>query len=426
MRTVNRGAARWALTCLVALAATAIAGCGDEEDDGAGTKAEGKTLTVYSSLPLQGAARVQSQDILRGEKLALKEAGGKVGQFKIRLVSLDDATAQAGTWTPEQTAANARKALGDDSTIAYLGEYNSGASAISLPILNEGMVPQVSPATIATGLTTTGPGADEGEPEKYYPTGERTYVRVVPRDAVQGAALATLMQDEGCEQAYLINDQEVYGEGLAASTEAAAKTIGLEVIGNEGIEKTSPNFRSTADKIASEGADCVVFTGITANGAVQLFKDLAAGLPDAKLFGSSGVAEAAFTDPAEGGIPSKVAARVVITAATLPRDRYPPEGQKFFRDFEREYGEENPATFAIYGYEAMALVLDAMKRAGAQANNREAVLKELFATSGRESVLGTYDIDRNGDTSLTITGTNTIQDGQLVAEKAIEPKGLDQ
>jgi ABC-type branched-subunit amino acid transport system substrate-binding protein len=120
----------------------------------------------------------------------------------------------------------------------------------------------------------------------------------------------------------------------------------------------------------------------------------------------------------------KLALKQAGANATLPRDRYPPAGQRFFRDFEREYGEENPATFAIYGYEAMALVLDAMKRAGDKANDREAVLDELFATSGRRSVLGTYDIDRNGDTSLTITGTNTIQDGQLVAQAAIEPRGL--
>jgi branched-chain amino acid transport system substrate-binding protein len=417
---------RRALISFIALVALSLAGCGDDEGDSGGAEAEGTTLKIYSSLPLQGAARVQSEDIIKGEKLALKQVGGKVGKFKIQFVSLDDATAQAGTWTPEQTSANARKAGADEATIAYIGEFNSGASAISLPILNEVPIPQVSPATIATGLTTSGPGADEGEPEQYYPSGKRTYVRVVPRDSVQGAALATLMQDEGCKQAFLVNDQEVYGEGLAASTEASAKKIGLEVIGNEGLEKTSPNFRSLADKIESEGADCVVFTGITANGAVQLFKDLAAALPDARLFGSSGVAEESFTDPAKGGIPAEVAGRVTITAATLPRDRYPSAGQKFFRDFEREYGEKNPATFAIYGYESMALVLDAMKRAGQKANDREAVLDELFATSGRKSVLGTYDIDRNGDTSLTITGANRIEDGQLVAEKAIEPKGLSQ
>jgi len=399
-----------------------LAACGD--DDGDSGEAAGKDLTVYSSLPLQGAAREQSQDIFKGEKLALDQVGGKVGEFKISLKSLDDATAQAGTWTPEQTAANAREAQADESTIAYIGEFNSGASAISLPLLNEAGIPQISPATIATGLTTTGPGADQGEPDKYYPTGERTYVRVVPRDVVQGAALATLMQDGGCKQAFIINDAEVYGEGLAASVEASAKEIGLKVIGNEAIEKTSPNFRALAQKINSAKADCVVYTGITANNAVQLFKDLAAALPGAQLFGSSGVAEEAFTDPEKGGIPPDVAKRVVITAATLPRDRYPPAGQKFFADFERAYGEKDPATFAIYGYESMALLLDAIERAGAKGNDRDAVLKELFATKGRKSVLGTYDIDENGDTSLTITGANRIENGQLVAEKAIEPRGL--
>ena len=52
--------------------------------------------------------------------------------------SLDDSTPQAATWTPEATSANARKVSQDESGIAYIGEFNSGATAVSLPILNEG------------------------------------------------------------------------------------------------------------------------------------------------------------------------------------------------------------------------------------------------------------------------------------------------
>ena len=121
------------------LAAVTVAGCGG--DDGGTASAEGgsggRTLTVYSSLPLQGASKNQAQAITNGMKLALDQAGGKAGDNTIKYVSLDDSTAQAGAWTPEATSANARKAAQDDSTIAYLGEFNSGASAISIPILNE-------------------------------------------------------------------------------------------------------------------------------------------------------------------------------------------------------------------------------------------------------------------------------------------------
>ncbi len=150
----------------------------------------GKTLNVYSSLPLQGASRPQSEDVINGEKLALKQRGNKAGDFKINYISLDDATAAAGQWDPGQTTSNARKVAQDKNAIALLGEFNSGASALSIPITNEAGILQVSPSNTRYGLTKGGTGAEKGEPDKYYPSGKRNYGRVVPIDTIQGAALA--------------------------------------------------------------------------------------------------------------------------------------------------------------------------------------------------------------------------------------------
>jgi branched-chain amino acid transport system substrate-binding protein len=136
-------------------------------------EAHAQPLTVYSNLPLTGATRPQALAIVQGARLALEEAGGGAGAHSLRYVSLDDSTAQAGTWTPLKTARNARRAAGDDSAIAYIGEFNSGASAISIPVLNEAGLPQISPSNAAVGLTRSGPGTERGEPEKYYPTGRR-------------------------------------------------------------------------------------------------------------------------------------------------------------------------------------------------------------------------------------------------------------
>ena len=197
-----------AIGCLVGLSALAAAGCGGDDDGGGGT-VSGDTLHIYSSLPLQGSARPQNLAVINGAKLALKQRNSKVGKYTISYSPLDDATAQAGKWDPGATSANARKAAQDDKTIAYMGEFNSGASAISIPILNEAGIPQVSPANTAVGLTVDEPGADKGEPGKYYPTGKRTYARTPPRDTIQGAALATVMKEDGCKQLYILNDKEV-------------------------------------------------------------------------------------------------------------------------------------------------------------------------------------------------------------------------
>jgi branched-chain amino acid transport system substrate-binding protein len=398
----------------------ALSACGDDDDDGGGGSVEGDTVQVYSSLPLQGAQRPQTTDMVRGAELALKQHRGRAGEFKIEYTSLDDSTAQAGAWTPEQTSANARRVAQEDNSIAYIGEFNSGASAISIPILNEVPIAQVSPANTAVGLTSDEPGADEGEPEKYYPTGQRHYLRIVPKDTIQGAALATVMKQDGCQNVYILNDKEVYGAGLARNIEMSAQEQGLEVLANEGIDPKAPNFRSLAAKMESAGADCFVFGGITANGGVQLYKDVLAAAPDIKLYGPDGVAETGFFDPAEGGIPPNVQQRVKLTVATLDPDEYPPDGQKFFRDYEAEYDEANPNPYAVYGYEAMDLILDTCERLGPDCGDRQAMIDALYETKGRESVLGTYDIDENGDTTLTDYGVYRVRNGELVFDETIK------
>ena len=119
-----------------------------------------------------------------------------MAETTVKYTSLDDSTAQAGTWTPEAT--QARRVVGDDSAVAYIGEFSSGASAVSIPILNEVPIAQISPANTAVGLTSDEPGADKGEPDNCYPTGERHYMRIVPKDTIQGAALAAIMKKDGC------------------------------------------------------------------------------------------------------------------------------------------------------------------------------------------------------------------------------------
>ena len=212
---------------------------------------------------------------------------------------------------------------------------------MSIPILNEGGVPQISPSNTAVGLTSDAAGADKGEPDKYYPAGTRTYTRIVPKDTIQGAALATIMKEDGCTNVAIANDKEVYGAGLARNIESAAKTQGLKIDFNEGIDPKAANYRSLASKAKGDGVDCFAFSGTTSNNAAQIFKDFSAAIPDAKLYGPDGVAEAAFTDPKEGGIPASVGAKTTLTVATLAPDKYPPEGQQFFKQYGEKYGDKH-------------------------------------------------------------------------------------
>ena len=403
-----------------------LAACGGDDDDsssaGGSGGISGDTLTIYSSLPLQGTSKGQSEAVINGEKLALKEAGGKVGKYTIKYVSLDDSTAQnPGTADEGQTAQNARKAVQDESTIFYLGEFNSGGTKVSLPILNKANIPQISPSNTYVGLTTDDPGSEPGEPDKYYPAQKRTYARIVPTDTIQGAALATIMKEDGCTSVNIFNDKTTYGAGLAKNVEQSAKDEGLTVKGNDGTDKNAPNYRSLAAKIT---ADCFVGSGVTGENYVQVFKDVAAACPDCKLYGPDGVAEAAFTDPKQGGIPADVGARTKVTVATLSPSEFEKQGisaaVKFFDDFKAEYGGGQPEPYAIYGYEAMSLMLDAMKRAGDKCNDRAAIIDQVFKTKDKKSVLGTYSVDKDGDVTTKQFGRFFVKGGKLVYDKTVE------
>ena len=368
-------------------------------------------LTIYSSLPFRGSQRPQTVDIEKGIKLALKEAGNKAGAFTIKYVSNDDSSAQTGTWSAENVSANAGAAAQDESTAVYIGEFNSGGCAISIPILSDAHVPQISPSSTALGLTSDEPGAEPGAPAKYYPSGFRNFTRIVPKDTIQAAALVTIMKRDRCMNLAMANDKEVYGAGLARNIEIAAKSQDLNIIFNQGIDPKAPNYRSLASKAKTDRADCFVFAGITSNNGVQIYKDFSAALPRAKLYGPDGVAETGFTDPKEGGIPASVAKKVKLTVATLSPESYGATGKKFFAAFAKEYGEDHPNPYAIYGYEAMSLALDAIERS--QTGKREDIVKALFATKDRDSVLGNYSIDENGDTTLTDYGVYGIDSGQM-------------
>ncbi len=368
-----------------------------------GGSSGGSTVDIYSSLPLQGASTAQTDPMVNGIKLALSQAGNKAGSFNVNYQSLDDSTAAAGKWDPGQTAANARKVAADPKAVYYIGEFNSGASEVSIPILNQAGVPMVSPANTYVGLTTDLPGSAPGEPQKYYPTGKRNYLRIVPIDSIQAAADLIAMKQAGCTKVAVANDKEAYGAGLATLLGLEKGFYGVTITSDTGIDPTSPNFRSYASTIQGQGADCFFFSGIVSNGAVQITKDVHAALPKAKIFGPDGVCTSSYTSQKDGGVPASIDPLMECTVATQDLAAYP-GGKQFLAAYKAKYGSAEPDPYAIYGYEAMKLGLDTIAKLGSKGNDKSAVLAALFATTSRSSVLGNYGFDKNGDTTLKSYG----------------------
>lgn len=352
---------------LLTVLAGGVAACGTGGGIGSGAR-----VNVYVSVPLRGPSGPDGRDVGRGARMALADAGGRVGDLGVRAVYLDD-TAGAGAsarWSAPQVGRNARRATEDSTAIAYLGDFESGATRVSEPITNQATLLQVSPASSAVDLTRPFVGST-AVPDSEQTAG-RTFGRVIPADDVQGAAAAGWMGDLGAKRVRVITDGSPYSKSVSFAFTAA---LGPGRVVKHGGDAT---FDARAGSTAHSG-------GATA------------------VPGRRGpiVGTDALLPPFSTGPPSPA---MRFTSAAQDPSQLPPPGQRFADAYRSHYGHA-PGRYAAYGYEAMAVILDSIRRAGADGAQRRPVIDAFFHTADRRSVLGTYSIDPLGDTTLNrLTG----------------------
>ena len=374
-------------------------------------------VKIVSSLPRTGSAKHQSDTLVRGIRMAIDEAGGKVGRFRIEYLDLDDSTAAAGQWTSEAEAANARRALQDPDVCAYIGTFNSGAAKVSMPILNLGDLLMVSPANTAVGLTKPGLGVP-GEPEVYRPTGRRNYTRVVPADDLQGPMAADWAQRRGVKKVYILDDNEVYGKGIADLFDERCRELGIEVLGHDSIDAKAQEFKSLMASIKSTKPDLVYFGGTTQSKGGQLAKDMAAAGVGADLMVPDGCMEQVFIDSAGA---ANLEGRCFVTFGGLPPEKLTGKGGEFVDRYREKYGEL-PEAYAVYGYEAARVAIEAIATAGSK--DRRAICDAALAIRDFDGALGHWGFDENGDTTLRTLTVNVVKGGRFEFEEILDEADL--
>jgi branched-chain amino acid transport system substrate-binding protein len=384
------------------LAGGALLGCGEPEED---TTSGSLFLTVYTAGPLHGDGARQAQDGADAVRLALREAGGMVGPFTVSVVSFDDTDPDTGNWGQDQVIANARRAISDRNIIAYIGMGDSGATALSLPLLNEAGVLQIGPTAGYVGLTRA---AGRGEPDRFYPSGIRTFGRIAPADDVQAAALLDAMRERGVRRLALLHDGELEALGLAGLIAHDAKGAGIEVVTEKAIDPQESDQSGVAADVADTGADAALYAGATARPAAEVFDALHDADPDMALFAPDGLANDTFASAVAPG----TARRLLLTSPVVPFAELPAEARSFAAAFRRAYGRD-PVPGAVFGYEAMRGVMAAVKGAGVKGNDRSAVIRAYFAQGERRSALGPMAVTASGDSTLRRYGIWRIRAGHL-------------
>ncbi len=375
---------------------------------------QGHALTIYSSLPLDGADAPISTQIVNGETLALADAGGEVGHLHISYYSLNDSNPKTGHWEPGIVANNAKLAAQDNDAIAYLGDFDSEATAVSLPLTNEANILQVSPGSPYVGLTSS-EDAGQDEPARFYPSGKVTFGRLLPGDLVEAAADAALMRALRIKTVYALSDEDPFDVSLDQLVGDDAEADGIHVTGYERLAVGSPGeFNATTEKVATSGAQAVFFAGPPELGTVSLWHALHASQPRLKLLGSDPLANEAFASQL-----GSAAGQTWISTPWLAPSLYPPEAQAVMRRYQAHF-HEAPEPYALAGYEAMTVVLDAIRAAGRHGSDRQAVIDRFFDTTNHDSVLGRYSVEPSGATSLSRYGVDRVAHNRLVFDRSFE------
>ena len=384
--------------------AVAIAGPADAQQCPKGK------LKIYTSWPMQGAMIPESTGMKNGVDLAVADVGGVVAGYCLEVVNLDDASPQTGKWDGAVEAENANKAVADPLAIVYIGTYNSGAAKVSIPINNRASMAQITPANTYPGLTKKR-GAAPGEPEIYRPMGFVNYFRPVPADDIQGAVGAKWAKQRGHKKAFIIHDQELYGKGIADVFDAAAKKLGIQVVGNEGIDFKQPDQKPVLTKARAAGADLIYMGGVVDTGApivIRGMKEL--GLVSArgvKFIGPDGLLEEEVLKGAT--CDAAMVTDMRITFASLPFEKLKGVGAKTYEAYKAKYKIE-PTAYALYANEAARVAFDGIRRAAPALDKamaakdlkagREAVRQAIAGTKNFDGLNGKWSFDENGDTTL--------------------------
>ncbi len=311
---------------------------------------------VVASLPLTGPAAPFGRDILRGAELAHAHAG----HSGVELEALD-------SYEPhdrdERAAGNAERAAGDSSVLAYLGDFHSSQVMGAAPVLGEAGLLAVAPVATYSGL--------RGD----------TLVRLMPHDGVGARAIARWLVEAGVAEVLVVHDHDDgYGVPVGTMCAHAASEAGV-------IARRRPVWdhdEPWQDDLGDAGA--LLYVGVAGSGAVAMWRDLHGARPEMWLLGSKGVAE-----------------------EWLAREMAPEAAER------TRFFVAHRAPFALYGLEAMALIVDSIAAGG---GDRAATAAAARATRERDSVLGTYSIDRDGHTTTTAYGRLAVVDGRLAWDRS--------
>jgi branched-chain amino acid transport system substrate-binding protein len=393
------------------------ANCGNIEYHGSGTAAK----LIVSDLPLQGDSAERSKQMNDAIVQEMARKGWQAGNdTQVAFQACDDSLASTGEWDEDLCRSNAQAYAANPDVIGVIGTYNSGCAAIEIPVLNKapgGGLAMVSPGNTYVCLTEPGSICKPDEPDVYYPSGKRNYVRVVPNDAVQMAGLASFADEQGIANPYiLVAADDPTSKGQGDTFEGAARSLGMRIAGRAEWDQKAKSYTDLMQKAKASGADAVLLAGLLEQNGAQIIKDKVSVLgPNdgpVKLLAPDGFAQQSTIDQAGAATKGMYASLPGKVPSSLGG-----EGSAFVKEIKAQIGDQPLELFAPYAGQAAEVLLPAIQSGRA---TRSGTIASLFKTRVHDGIVGSFSITQSGDPAPAPISVSQAED-TFVLSKTITP-----
>lgn len=406
---------------LAVVLAASLAACSSPStttsSSGTSSAPSGDTLKIGVDLPVSGADASIGLPTQNGAVLAIEEAntnGFAGGKFKLAAALLDDAV--QGKHDPAAGAQNVKTFIADNSVLAMVGPFNSNVAKSEIPLTNDAGLAQISPSNTSDALTV-------GDAAKALRTSHpetNAYFRVCTNDSNQGGALAQFAQKLGYAKAFIIDDNETYGKGLADSFEGHFTKLGGTALGHEHITANQQDFKALLTKVKAAAPNVIFFGGTTSTGGGLIRRQMGdVGLAKVGYMGGDGISDPEFLSTAgsmANGAYFSVAAPDAKKLATA---------KTFVAAYNARF-KQDVGGYSASAYAATKVLIAAIEKAitadGGKMPTRAEVLANVAATKDFASPIGQIGFDKNGDILNPALTLQKVDAGKVVTVDVITVK----
>ncbi|HLO65220.1 MAG TPA: ABC transporter substrate-binding protein [Azonexus sp.] len=315
----------------------------------------------------------------------INKAGGVVGR-PLQLVHYDDGS--------DANKANGftKRLLDDDKVDVIIGGTTTGATMSMIPLVEKAGVPFIS----------LGGAVVIVEPVKKF-----TF-KVSHNDRMAAEKIYEDMKKKGISKVALLSETSGFGQSGRKESEAMAAKYGITLVANETFGPKDTDMSPQLTKIKNTpGVQAVYIFGLGQGPAIATknYKQLGLTLP---LYHSHGVASEEFiklAGPAAEGV--RLPASALLVADKLPASDAQKQVVMAYTKAFNDKWKTDVSTFGGHAYDALMLVVNAIKKAGG--TDKAKVRDAIEATKGYVGTGGVVNMAASDHLGLDLTAFRLLE-----------------